>query len=117
MSFSINVHFCGDKVVDVAYFGEAKSCCEKDSIDESKEYQILSSNCCKDITYLLDASLSNKVESVSCVEKTIGYDTVLPGVYRGLGMSSVFSNKPLVMPDLRESANKNLQILHQSFLI
>ena len=60
MSFTVNMHFCGDKLVDTTLFSEADFCnmemCDMDIIDNTihKECTVSSYDCCDDqqITFL-----------------------------------------------------------------
>lgn len=49
MSFTISSHFCGDNLVEVSYFGKAKSCgMEMGMQNNPKECSITKKNCCND---------------------------------------------------------------------
>jgi hypothetical protein len=49
MSFTIDMHYCGDTLVDTAIFKEAKSCgMEMQKASESSQCSITKKNCCSD---------------------------------------------------------------------
>jgi len=49
MSFSVDMHYCGDTLVDTAVFQKAKSCgMEMQQSDATSECSIMKKNCCSD---------------------------------------------------------------------
>ncbi len=55
LSISVEKHFCGDFLVDISYFGNAKSCFEQfknDACDVNKE--IKKKDCCSDETHHIE---------------------------------------------------------------
>ncbi|MEN3322217.1 hypothetical protein VP395_00630 [Mariniflexile soesokkakense] len=49
MSFTIDLHYCGDTLVDTSIFGEADSCgMDMQKSDTSSECSIAKKNCCTD---------------------------------------------------------------------
>ena len=49
MSFTINMHYCGDELVDTAIFSKAKTCGMEMQLETSKkDCSISNKNCCSD---------------------------------------------------------------------
>ena len=54
MSFTIDMHFCGDTLVDTALFREAKNCGMEMQKPSSSECSITKKNCCSDKQIIVD---------------------------------------------------------------
>jgi hypothetical protein len=54
MSFTVDMHFCGDTLVATSLFQKAKSCGMKMEQPASKSCAIIKSNCCKDKQMIID---------------------------------------------------------------
>ena len=55
MSFTIGMHYCGDTLIDVAYFKEAKSCGMEIQNDvDSGMCSIMKKNCCSDEQIIIE---------------------------------------------------------------
>jgi hypothetical protein len=54
MSFSVDMHFCGDTLVETAIFHKAKGCGMEMQNPSKKECAITKKNCCSDQQILVD---------------------------------------------------------------
>lgn len=65
MSFSMNQHFCGDTLVDTAFFSEAKSCgMEMKSTTTRNECSIEKKDCCSDEVKRIDGQNELKTQNL-----------------------------------------------------
>ncbi|MCX2763463.1 HYC_CC_PP family protein [Aquimarina muelleri] len=48
MSFTLDMHYCGNTLVDVAVFKKAKSCGMENSVSKSSSCDIIKKSCCTD---------------------------------------------------------------------
>lgn len=70
MSFTVNQHYCGDKLVGSALFSKAESCgMEMPQASVQKGCSIQTKNCCKDIVLLIEGQNELKTEM-----STISFD-------------------------------------------
>ncbi|MFZ3563938.1 HYC_CC_PP family protein [Tenacibaculum finnmarkense] len=67
MSFTIDMHFCGDTLIDTAVFHKVKSCGMKMQKSATKGCSITKKNCCNDTQIAVDAQdeLQITVDSIS----------------------------------------------------
>jgi len=56
MSFAINEHYCGGKLVDTAVFTSAKTCGMEMQKDMPSEKTSVKNNCCKDIVKVVEGA-------------------------------------------------------------
>jgi hypothetical protein len=54
MSFTIDMHFCGDTLVETAIFHEAKGCGMEMQKPSTKDCEMTKKNCCKDEQLVVD---------------------------------------------------------------
>lgn len=54
MSFTINMHYCGDTLVETAMFQEAKGCGMEMKQPETKDCEITKKNCCDNQQIIVD---------------------------------------------------------------
>lgn len=55
MSFTIDMHYCGDTLVDTAIFQKAKTCgMEESSTDTDSECSTMKKNCCSNEQFLVE---------------------------------------------------------------
>ena len=54
MSFTVNMHYCGDNLVETAIFKKAKGCGMEMQSPSTKDCSITKKNCCSDKQVLLD---------------------------------------------------------------
>ena len=54
MSFTIDMHYCGDKLVETAIFHKVKGCGMDTQKSESKDCKLTKKNCCSDKQVVVD---------------------------------------------------------------
>lgn len=119
MSFSMDMHFCGDHLVDFSLFDKADSCAmmsvaPKTSTDCAMIE--LDMDCCSDVQILVEGQEDFKV---SFDQLTFGQQVfITTWVYSYL---SLFEEGHNSAPGYREYAPppliRDVQVLHQTFLI
>ena len=116
MSFTIDEHFCGSRLMDVSYFGDADNC-GMDEIDMSSNISVFKkNNCCKDQITLLQSSIFNKEKLINLQNTDI--ETSLPEAscysvfYKNSSLKLKYY-KDFSPPDIA----KDIQVLYQTFLI
>lgn len=62
VSFTIDKHFCGDYLVDISYFGNAKSCYEQLENDNCDSNTIKKKSCCSDETAHIEGQSELKID-------------------------------------------------------
>ncbi|MEI6866173.1 hypothetical protein [Flavicella sp.] len=67
MSFTIDMHYCGDTLIDTAIFNKVDTCGMKIQNSSTKEYTTTKNNCCSDIHIMLDGQdeLNTSFDSLS----------------------------------------------------
>lgn len=67
MSFAINMHYCGDKLVETAIFHKIKGCGMEKQIPAKKGCEISKKNCCSEKQLVVDGQdeLQLQVDSLS----------------------------------------------------
>lgn len=118
MSFTVNKHYCGETLVEVSYIGEAKGCCatktmkNMDHEHEKKEKK----GCCSNELELIESSTFDKEKLTSLSVEEIQFVTFYLYSYINLFQEVDLEKKfykDFSPPDLV----KNIQILHETFLI
>jgi hypothetical protein len=62
MSFTIDMHYCGDTLVETAIFHKAKGCgMEMDAASNNSECSVLKKNCCKEEQILVKGQKELKI--------------------------------------------------------
>ena len=116
MSFTIDEHFCGSRLMDVSYFGDADNC-GMDEIDMSSNISVFKkNNCCKDQITLLQSSIFNKEKLINLQNTDI--ETSLP---EASCYSVFYKNSSLKLKYYKDFSTpdiaKDIRVLHQTFLI
>lgn len=116
ITFSIDEHYCGNKLMDISYFGNADKCGMEKICVNSNSPIIKNINCCEDQTTLHEPLIFN-------IEKPIDFQKLDFQVIYCKGHSyqdfskSVFKEleyyKNLPLPYL----DQDIQVLYQTFLI
>ena len=121
LSFSIEKHYCGDHLVDVAIFADAQKCGMETSdmglVASDTDNVLTKKSCCKDITDVVkgqDELSLKKIKDLSTNQKV--FILSLASVFRGLNLLEPKSNTqfkhyspPKVVRDI--------QALNEVFLI
>jgi hypothetical protein len=116
MSFAIDEHFCGSRLMDVSYFGDADNC-EMEKIHVSSNTSTFKkNNCCKDKITLLQSSIFNKEKLINLQNTDI--ETSL---LKGCCYSVFYKNNSLKLKYYKDFSPpdiaKDIRVLHQTFLI
>jgi len=112
-SFTVEKHFCGDFLVDVAYVGHTDGC-GMESVTSSKTSK---KNCCKDEIHEIDGQdeLQQSVDDATVLKGQsdfISSISTTKGLFQEISTRE-FGFKDASPPDLP----LNYQVLYQSFLI
>ena len=112
-SFTVEKHYCGDNLVDVAVFSEAKKCGGLDSEDMA----YVKKPCCKDTVDVLEGQDELNTIDFEDLDQTLKL-TLVAYVY---SYTQLFESLPkLIIPHKDYSPPnlvKDLQLLDESFLI
>ena len=116
MSFAIDEHFCGSRLMDVSYFGDADNC-GMDEIDMSSDISAFKkNNCCKDQITLLQSSIFNKEKFINLqhvdAEVLFFKANSYLGAYKDIAIEIEYYTD-FSPPDIAQ----DFQVLHQVFLI
>lgn len=114
LSITVEKHYCGDHLVDIALFTSAETC----GMEAPKSQDALSNkSCCKDVVDLIEGqdelSLSS-YEDLQLVKITLLATTVLPIEIHDTRVLKVFEPKGYYSPPL---IIRDFNILHEVFLI
>lgn len=112
MSFTVDKHYCGDKLVDVSYFGKADSCC----MDGKKMHQEMIKKCCSNETIIIESSNFDKENILTLTPKNVEFLVFHIYSYINLYQEVILEKefyKDFSPPDPEE----DIQVLHQTFII
>ncbi|MBC32204.1 MAG: hypothetical protein CMH48_15360 [Muricauda sp.] len=116
-SFTMNSHYCGDYLVDSAWFVDADSCGMSVAKDQhSHEKSIMKDGCCNDVTWTIDGQDDLKItfedltheQQLFVVSFIYSYINLFEGLETKNNGFGDYSPPPLI---------KDVQVLHQTFLI
>lgn len=115
LSLTIEKHFCGDVLVDVAVFTETEKCA--DDLTEIDDTRIAKKNCCKDETHVIEGLsqlTTNECENLRDLQKQVfvAYAYSYINTLEGLP-NLVIPNKDY-SPLIRI---KDIQLLDETYLI
>ncbi len=54
LSFTVNMHYCGDVLVNTSLFGKAKGCSMKMNVPSAKSCFVTKKNCCSETQIVVD---------------------------------------------------------------
>lgn len=116
-SLTIEKHFCGDFLVDIAYFGKTQGCDDEEDEDCDKPSVIEKENCCKDET----EQLKGQEELTSSSKKKITFKKQQFLLAFVLSYNNLFKNlQKQVVPHKSYSPPKlvyDIQLLQEVFII
>ena len=100
MSFTINMHYCGDTLVETAVFHETKGCGMEIQKSSTEGCAIVKKNCCNDEQLVLDGQdeLQSQTDAISFDQQVFiasflySYQTLFKGLDKNL--SSYLAYKP-----------------------
>lgn len=117
MSFTVDMHYCGDKLVDMAFFKEAKNC-GMEQMKPTKECgdKMEKKSCCTDKQIMIEGEDDLKDSPVNLtIEQQVFLASFVYSYYKLLqptdARSNSFEEHP---PPLIE---KDYQVLYETFLI
>lgn len=115
LSLTIEKHFCGDVLIDVAIFSESEKC--KDDIAEKTKHDSIKKSCCKDEIDVVEGVsqlTTNSFEDIDTIEKQvlIAYGLSYVNLFEGLP-NLVIPHKDYTSPILI----KDIQVLDETYLI
>ena len=113
MSFTIDKHFCGETLIDVAYFGKADDCGLKMKVDQQK---MKKKKCCKNETEIIESPTFDKEKITTVTPENITF--VIYHLYSYINTFQELSvekeyYKDFSPPDLE----RDIQVLYETFLI
>ena len=114
LSISIEKHYCGDHLVDIALFSKAETCGMETSDDGMPN---MAENCCKDVVDLVEGQdeLSlEKTQSLSSAQKT--FILSFAYIFGGLQLPESLDEPPFehyAPPEMVQ----DIQVLNEVFLI
>lgn len=116
MSFTIDKHYCGETLVDMAIFGEAENCGMEGMESNSDIKRVKKKKCCKDETIVVESSTFNKEKIISLhatdLDFVFSYAFSYINLYQNIAIGKEFY-KDFSPPDIEI----DIQVLHQTFLI
>ena len=115
LSLTIEKHFCGDVLIDVAIFSESEKC--SDDIAEVNTTENIKKSCCKDEVDVLEGLnqlTTNSFEDLEDIQKQVllAYNFSYINLFKGLP-NMVIPHKDYSPPNLVE----DIQLLDETFLI
>ncbi|CAL2103081.1 conserved exported protein of unknown function [Tenacibaculum sp. 190130A14a] len=118
MSFTISSHFCGDNLVEVSYFGKAKSCgMEMENMATLDGCSISKKNCCNDTIDFIegqDTLKKSSFDSLSFEQQLF----VTSFYYSYLNLFNTLHDKVVPFKDYAPPLIvKDIQVLDEVYLI
>lgn len=115
-SFTVDMHFCCNKLVDMAILGKAKPCKDKKSDKPSKECSLGQKKCCNNLTFVKKSdNNAKKVQFDFCADTIIFLQTFFytyANPFEGLELKVV----PFTIYD-PPFLEKDILVLHETFLL
>ncbi len=117
MSFSLDIHYCGDHLVDFSLFDTADTCMMKAKMSKSSsECVVMDMDCCSDVEIVIEGQDDVKIafdqftfeQQVFITSFTFSYINLFEGFDSNVIPFKDYSPPPLI---------RNIHILDQSFLI
>lgn len=119
LSFSVEMHYCGDHLVDFSFFEEADACLMKaDNLNPGSECSItkMAMDCCNDVQFSQDGQDDLKItfdhisfdQQLFLTSFIYTYTTLFEGFDKNIIPFGDYSPPPLI---------RDIQILDQIFLI
>ena len=115
-SFTVEKHFCGDFLVDVSYFGNAKSCAEEMEGSSCEEIVVKKKSCCKDKLEKIEGQDDLKISSLEKITFEQQFAILFTVSYHNLFVpltDKKVSNQEYSPPNLVS----DIQVLHEVFII
>ena len=114
LSFSIEKHYCGDELIDVAIFSDTQKC-ESEAADKGS--RLMAQSCCKDVVDFLEGQDELSLEKTKVLNTnqkvfTMSFAYVFSGL-NSLQAQSNITSKHYTPPKVV----RDIQVLHAVFLI
>ena len=119
LSFSMDMHYCGDHLVDFSLFKKAESCGMMASSDDAPgDCALVKSNmdCCTDVQILVEGQDDFKVSFDQLTDDQQLFLSVFVFTYNNL-FEGVDDTSPKVWEYSPPPLIRDIQVLHQTFLI
>lgn len=115
-SFMVDMHFCGDTLIDIAVFKEAKSCCTEMVADTNSSSEMKGKSCCHDEQIIMEGQdeLTTSFQKIDIEQQNfvVAFITSYVPVFLDSAAHSIpFDGYP--PPDI----SHDFVILHEQFLI
>lgn len=116
MSFSVDIHYCGDHLVDFSIFDKVDTCMMKAEMAKtSKSCEAMEMNCCSDIELIIDGQEDLKIsldqlafeQQLFVVSLACSFINLFEGLDENIPFRD-YAPPPLI---------RDVQILDQTFLI
>lgn len=115
LSLTIEKHFCGGTLVDVAIFTNAKKC--SDDLTEVTETGIIKKSCCKDEIDVIDGLSEITINSFDGLD-TIHQQVLIAYSYRYVHLFENLPNLVILNKDyLPPKLIKDIHVLDETYLI
>ncbi len=117
VSFTVEKHFCGDVLVDMAMFSEAQKCVSDIQLSSIEKAQISKKNCCKDTVDFVKGQSELQIKTFS--DLSISKQAILSAyVYTFINLfeglpEQIIPHKDYSPPNLVA----DIQVLDQVFII
>ncbi len=115
LSLTIEKHFCGDVLVDVAVFTETEKCA--DDLPEINETRIAKKTCCKDETHVIEGInqlTTNAFEDLNDLQKQVLFAYKYSYINAFEGLPNLVTPNKDYSPPIR---TKDIQLLDETYLI
>ena len=116
MSFTVDMHFCGDTLVATSLFQKAKGCGMEMEKPEQKAVLVVKSNCCKDKQMIIDGQdeMQLSVASISFEQQVFIASFVYTYRYLFEGLDTAVTSYQAYQEPL---VNRQLYKLAETYLI
>jgi hypothetical protein len=114
LSFSIEKHYCGDDLIDVAIFSDTQKC---ESEPADKGSRLMTQSCCKDVVHFLEGQDELSLEKTK-VLNTNQKVFIMSFAYVFSGLNSLDTQNNITFKHyIPPKVVRDIQALHAVFLI
>lgn len=116
--FSMDVHYCKNKVKNVSFFSKAKTCNEKQNkCTQNNAENIVKSKCCHSESLLINNSDLNEPANTTVTPQNVQLSFIYAFVTNFIVANTQEVNYPLYKQYSPPLNDKDVQTLYQTFLI
>ncbi|WP_297794159.1 hypothetical protein [uncultured Eudoraea sp.] len=119
LSFTVDMHYCGDLLVDYSFFEAAEGCAmeaNQSQMDHDNSFMEMSMDCCTDLEIVMEGQDDLKIsidqltfeQQIFVTAFFYSYINLFKGVDKDTNSFNEYSPPPLI---------RDIQILDQTFLI